>query len=276
MHILFPVLLVVAAQRNIGVEDDVQGVPAYQPAAAPLPASPATPEAMETARQRLPPKGRPWWARDWMLSVEGVTHAPMDIGILTVLETPIRLRLGFGYGWVPAAYSSLLTGIAASASGDPQVSAILNHASYQGHTFRGQIGVRPFRTLGLYADAGFARVDVDGALDLAMSGVPALEGLGGGYRAQTTMDMWLVEIGSQTKVLDSIVLGLAIGLMRTTSAQTTIVSVNGAPQSPALGLAGKAADDALKTYGYIPTITLRLGFDFLSVRSWFGGEDGHG
>jgi hypothetical protein len=270
MHALFSVLLMLAGSQVVGGPTDGQAAPVPRPGFVPLPASAARPKSVENAQQSLPHKDRQWWRKDWMLSLEGVTHAPIDVGLLTVLETPIRVRLGFGYGWVPSGYSGLLTGIAAQASSDPQVSAILNHASYQGRTFRGQIGVRPFRSLGLYADAGFARVEVDGALDLATSGIPALEGLGGGYRAQTTMDMWLMEIGAQEKLLDSIVVGVAIGLMRTSSAQTTIVSVNGAPQSPALGLAAKAADDALKTYGYIPTITLRLGFDFLSLRSWFG------
>jgi len=65
-----------------------------------------------------------------------------------------------------------------------------------------------------------------------------------------------------------VVFGFAFGLMRTFSAHTTISAVNGAPTSPALGTAAQQTDSALKSYGYVPTLTLRLGFDVLSVRSW--------
>jgi hypothetical protein len=50
--------------------------------------------------------------------------------------------------------------------------------------------------------------------------------------------------------------------------------VNGAPSSPALGQAAKAADGALKSYGYVPTVTLRLGFDVFALRSLLGARDG--
>jgi hypothetical protein len=234
-------------------------------AALPLPASAAIPEEVPTSRDKLPPRAEAHPRRDWILSVEGATHAPIDMGVLASLETPTRLRLSFGYGWVPSVYSGLLTGIAASASGDAQVGAILNHTSYQGRTFRGQAGVRPFRSLGLYADLGYARLNVDGALDLAESGVPSLQVLVGGYQAHTTVDMWLVEIGSQHEFWDSVVMGLAFGVMGTFEARTSITSENGAPTSPALGQAAKQTDAALKSYGFVPTITLRLGFDFFSL-----------
>jgi hypothetical protein len=112
---------------------------------------------------------------------------------------------------------------------------------------------------------GYARLNVDGALDLAESGVPSLQVLGGGYQAHTTVDMWLVEIGSQHEFWDSVVMGLAFGVMGTFEARTSITSENGAPTSPALGQAAKQTDAALKSYGFVPTITLRLGFDFFSL-----------
>ncbi len=241
----------------------------FAPAASRLPASAAIPEEVPTSRAKLPPRPEAHPRRDWMLSLEGVTHAPIDMGVQASLETPIRVRLSFGYGWVPSTYSGLLTGIAASASGDAQVGAILNHTSYQGRTFRGQVGVRPFRSLGLYADFGYARLSIDGSLDLAASGVPFLQALGGGYQAHTTVDMWLVEIGSQRELWDSVVMGLAFGVMGTFDASTNITSQSGAPTSPALGQAAKQTDAALKAYGFVPTITLRLGFDFFSLTPGF-------
>jgi hypothetical protein len=201
--------------------------------------------------------------RDWILSLEAVTHAPIDIGCQAFLETPIRARLSMGAGWIPSTYSGLLTSIAASASGDPLANAILNHASYSGQTFRVQAGFRPFPRLGLYGEFGYARLSVDGDLDLASSGVPALVSLGGGYQAHTTMDMWLVEIGSEDELWDRMMIGLAFGVMWTFDARTTITSVRGAPTSPVLGQAAHQAEAALKTYGVVPTLTVRLGFDFI-------------
>ena len=109
-------------------------------------------------------------------------------------------------------------------------------------------------------------MDLDGALDLANSGVPDLQSIEGGYRAHTTLDMWLVEVGSQQVLWDSLVIALGVGVMGTLDAHTSISSVHGAPTSPlALALAVGATDTALKTYGYAPMLTLRLGFDFFAI-----------
>jgi hypothetical protein len=80
-----------------------------------------------------------------MLSLEGVTHAPLDMGFQLGLETPQGIRLFGGYGWVPGAYMNLLTGIAANASGNSYARALLDVARYTGHTWRVQAGYRPFR-----------------------------------------------------------------------------------------------------------------------------------
>jgi hypothetical protein len=198
-----------------------------------------------------------------MLSFEGVTHAPVDIGVQLGLETPPGVRFSAGYGWVPGGYMNLLTGVASSASGNAYARALLDEAEYRGRTWRIQAGLRPFRAIGLYADVGYASVTAKGSLDLAASGVPALETLGGGYRATTRLDMWLFELGYQAQIADRLVLGLALGAMGTFDSTTRIASVDGAPNNKSLNDAATQADQALESYGIVPTLTLRLGFDFI-------------
>ncbi|HVY31563.1 MAG TPA: hypothetical protein VHB79_33655 [Polyangiaceae bacterium] len=202
--------------------------------------------------------------KDWLLSLEGVTHAPVDVGVQLGIETPQRLRLFGGLGWVPSGYMGLLTGIAANASGDSYAQALLEHGEYTGRTWHVQAGWRPFRALGLYGDIGYAHVSATGDLDLASSGVPQLARFGGGYTAQTRIDMWLIELGYQGEVGDRLVMALALGVMGTFSATTQINAVNGAPSNDAiLNAAATQADDALEKYGYVPTLSLRLGFDLI-------------
>jgi hypothetical protein len=202
--------------------------------------------------------------KEWMLSLEGVTHAPIDMGAQLGVETPQGLRLFGGVGWVPTGYMNLLTGIAANASGNSYAQALLEHGEYSGHTWRIQAGWRPFRAIGLYGDVGYARVSATGALDLASSGVPQLAMFGGGYEAQTRLDMWLVELGYQGEIADRVVLALALGMMGTLDATTHINAVGGAPTSNAiLTSAATQADTALEKYGFVPTLSLRLGFDLI-------------
>jgi len=202
--------------------------------------------------------------RSWMLSLEGATHAPVDVGAQLGLETPQGIRLFAGYGVVPESYMSLLTGVAASASNNAYAETLLDDASYSGHTFRVQAGLRPFRSLGLYADVGYAQLRAKGALSLASSSIPQLARLGGGYQASTRLDLWLVELGYQGELADRLVLGLALGCMGTFNATTTIAAVDGAPTNNAiLRSAATQADTALEKYGIVPTLTLRLGFDLI-------------
>ena len=200
----------------------------------------------------------------WMLSLEGVTHAPIDMGFQLGLETPQGVRLFAGYGWVPGSYMNLLTSIAANASGSPYAQTLLDDTQYAGRTWRLQAGFRPFRAIGLYADVGYAQVNANGSLDLASSSIPQLAALGGGYQAHTRLDMWLVELGYQGQIADRLVLGLALGAMGTLNSTTSITAVNGAPTNDAiLNSAATQADTALEKYGVVPTLTLRLGFDLI-------------
>jgi hypothetical protein len=93
--------------------------------------------------------------------------------------------------------------------------------------------------------------------------VPSLAGLGGGYRAHTDLDLWLFELGYQSEYKNRLVWALALGMVGTFDSRTRISPVNGAPTSPALSEVSARADSALESYGFLPTVTLRVGFDLL-------------
>src|SRR5512133_148120 len=125
VQIYYYVLSLLSALPAGGGSDDESRY--VQPPSVQLPVYTAPPEAIPNVHDRLPEKPSQRWP-GWKLSLEGVTRAPVDVGGQAVLELPFRLRILAGYGFVPNAFSGLFTGIAASASSDPQVSSVLNHA----------------------------------------------------------------------------------------------------------------------------------------------------
>lgn len=200
----------------------------------------------------------------WLLSLEGVTRIPVDVGVQAGVETPFGLRLFASYGWVPQAYIGALTGIAANATDDVRARLLLDSVDYSGHTTRITIGVRPFRRLGLYLDAGYAHVRLNAARDLPDIDIPGVVVLRGGYRATTGLDLWVAELGYQAELGRRLVLGAGVGVVGPIDAKTTITAVNGAPDDPAIRAdAVRTVDRSFERYGYVPTLTLRLGFDLI-------------
>ena len=218
----------------------------------------------EPARDELTPD-EPTLSERWMLSVEGVTHAPIDVGLQAGIETPFGLRLFGGYGWMPQTYLGFLRQVASMASGGESATrAVFESGIDSGSTFRAQIGIRPFSRVGVYLDAGYSELKLDGYIEpseISELGVPGAAD--GGYAASTTMKMWLVELGYQAMIVDRIVLGAGIGVMGTLDAETELLAVDGGAANPALDEAAGAADQLLEKYGVLPTLTLRLGLDLI-------------
>lgn len=198
----------------------------------------------------------------WLLSVEAVTHAPVDIGMQIGGETPFGLHVYAGIGWIPSSYAGLLRGIAASATSDPEARALLQQADYSGNTWRIQMGIRPFKQVGLYLDGGYSHVSFSGSANLSQSGDPTLVAIGGNYVSSTALDMWLIEIGYLGEIKNRLVIGGALGLMRARDSSTTLTRTDGA-SSPLFGALASRADSAFESYGFVPTLTLRVGFDVL-------------
>ncbi len=198
----------------------------------------------------------------WMITLEGVTRAPVDIGAQVGLETPIGLRVSAGLGWVPAAYMNLVTAAVASTTNDARAEAYLRSANYQGQSWSAQLGYRPFSRLGLYCDAGYSRLVLDGSGDVTSATYPELAGAEGHYRATTAIDLWTISVGYEIQPIDRLLLAAGLGVLGTLDAHTEAASTNPRASKTLLTDAAARFDRGLKAYGIVPTLTLRAGFDF--------------
>lgn len=198
---------------------------------------------------------------DWMLSLEGVGTAPTDVGAQVGFETPFGLRLFGGYGFMPAASLAWLRGWNVSVG---SAHATINTADASGHIFRLKAGLRPFSRLGLYLDGGYARAELDALVDVTGS-VQNVGSISGGYHAASSLDLWLFELGYQWKIENRLIVGLGVGFMGTMNARTTIKPLGAGTAADAnmLGTAQTAVNGALESYGFIPTLSLRVGFNVL-------------
>ncbi len=208
------------------------------------------------------PRERSSRERDlWMLSIEGATRAPIDIGGQVTLETPVGLRLFGGYGWVPDMYLGSILRAGASLSSDPIVASMLENGFQSGRAWRIGAGWRPFRSVGVYLDAGYARVNLRG--DLATSDIVNIPGVTGSYAIDSTLGFGFVELGYQAKIAERVVVAAGLGVTKVMSASTHATPNDGAADDPALRDATGAIDQGLEKYGYSPTLTLRLGLDLI-------------
>lgn len=250
------------------------------PSAPPPSAAPPSPEwETKTVRRRpstrslhehagrgpdAPDAASPKSSRDrdrYMLSLEGATRAPIDLGFQSTFETPVGLRLFGGFGWVPSMYLGKITGTAAAVSSDPVLGAMLESGFQSGNAWRLGAGIRPFRDVGVYLDAGYSRVSLRGAFDTSQ--VTGIAGLGGSYEVESSLGLGFLELGYQAKIAERVVLAGALGVTKVFSAKTHATAKDGAIDDPRIGEATTAVDEGLVTYGVLPTLTLRLGLDLI-------------
>ncbi len=199
------------------------------------------------------------FSKQWMLSLEGVTHAPIDLGFQAGVEFPVGLRASVGYGWVPAAYVNFLTQAAAlSVSSNPAAAALLSEGFQGGHTWRLQAGIRPFKDIGLYLEGGYVHLKLDGRVEASsVTGLP----VSGDYEATSSIGMWNLELGYQGWIGSHVVLAAGLGVTRATSATTEL---SGPGLDPALTAeATGTVDRQIEDNGVLPTLTLRFGFDLI-------------
>jgi hypothetical protein len=256
---------------------DTAAIPATStpppPEPAPPPSAPATPGSPYELPATAPPnqapggagpavdrgdareKERERAAEAWLLSLEGYTTVPVDVGGRVTFETPFRLRLSAAYGIVPGAYFGLVNdAVEASGAYDSFGADFVEASLDDGHVWRAMIGLRPVGPL--YFDVGYAQIGLAGGLQLDQFD----------YSIDTTIHMWTAEFGLQGQVADHLVLALGVGVMKTFAADSRVAANFELGNS---SIARAFTDDAvreydhkLEEYGIVPTVTLRIGWDF--------------
>ena len=195
-----------------------------------------------------------------MLSLEGVAHAPIDVGFQAGLELPFRLRVFAGFGFMPAEW---ITGFLAQMTNDSRAEAVLDLPSYRGTIWRAQVGYRPFRKLGLYFGGGYARATVHGSFVLPDTLLGEDVGANGSYTVDSSLDIWLLEAGYEWQIAHRAVLAAGLGVMSTFNADTHVSASGDAPRSSEFVTGARRANDAIERYGTLPFFTLRAGVDLL-------------
>ena len=226
--------------------------PYETPAAAPAPAAGSDPavDRRDHAKEERERAGE-----NWMFAIEGYTTAPVDIGGRVTFETPFRLRLSGAYGIVPGGYFGLVNGaVEASGAYDSFGADNVEATLDDGQVWRAMIGLRPVG--GLYFDAGYARIGLAGNLQADQFR----------YAIDTTLHMWTAEIGFQGQVGDHLLIAIGAGVMKTFSANSVVDPEFALGNTELARLFTQDAvmeyDRRLEEYGIVPTVTLRIGWDF--------------
>jgi hypothetical protein len=254
-----PTYTVAAAAVPPPAPEPPSGPPAqvspYESPATATPAGPPPSANPALDRRDRAEKERERAADAWMLAFEGYTTAPVDIGGRVTFETPFRLRLSGAYGIVPGAYFGLVNDAVEESGAYDSFGADSVEASLgDGHVWRAMIGMRPVG--GLYLDAGYAQIALSGGLQLDQFN----------YSIDTTIHMWTAEIGYQGDIADHLVVALGLGVMKTFSADSAVLA-NFELGNTAIGRSitedgVQEYESKLEQYGIIPTVSLRIGWDF--------------
>lgn len=206
------------------------------------------------------------------LSLEAVTRLPLDIGAQVRLQTSTWFRLSAGAGFVPEAYVSVVNDTLRDANLYNSITAAAVSSAFEsGLTYNFRVGIRPSPNGGIYLDAGYAHTSLDGEFDLSSMLRGQGQRLPGAadakYQLQTSLDMLMFELGWEGNIGKRMLLGIGLGLMATLDAKTDVSGGEGGLATTALKeIAAEAAttlDSNLTQYGYLPTLTLRLGADLL-------------
>jgi hypothetical protein len=198
-----------------------------------------------------------------MLSLEAVTNAPVDVGGRVTFEAPFRVRLSAGFGVVPSFYLGLVNGAIQRTGAYDMMFGQAGSGAYDGGSaWRAQIGVRPFKNSGFYIDGGYSMVNLSGRVaGPIVAGLPSVS-----LDLETRLHTWLIEIGFQGQVADRMVLGFGLGVLGTIAASTSASTSRTIATRAAKPIAQDAVssfDRRIEQYGYVPTATLRVGYDLL-------------
>jgi hypothetical protein len=220
--------------------------------------------------------GRSAAAEPWRVDLGGGTDVPIDVGANVRVESPSRLRLAAGLGWLPGAYVDTINTVLVGVNAYGQSTADLIRASIKNSLIvRAQVGFRPWPARGFYGEAGYGLIALGGTTTAGAliadatgktpppppPGAPPIA-----FDVGSRLHMIDVEAGWEHPLRDDLIVRLALGGAFTIASSTTITPTS-APRDPAAGRAftdaGAAYLDHIYTsYVFTPVVTIALAYRF--------------
>jgi len=146
-------------------------------------------------------------ASGWHLNGEVFTTAPVEVGGAVQLETPGRFRLTTSLGVLPNTYIDAAHDLAVGAEVyDAQTAAFISNSLKSSLIWRAHAGWRPFPSLGLYVEGGYALMNIGGGVattDVVEAVIgQSISGDYGAFNVDATFHMVDAEIGWQVHFWD--------------------------------------------------------------------------
>lgn len=203
------------------------------------------------------------------------TDAPLAVNLRADLELPGRLRVMASGGFTPGPYLDAFNAIVTATAGSQTDGGFSGVRLTSGTSWRVHAGWRPAPNAGLLLMGGYGRVDLRGevsarALITSVTGlappanVPEATGM---YDVAATLHTLNAEIGWEFLFFgDRLALMTAVGFMGTVDSRTAITprfSSTTPGAADARRNAQDAIDQVLRSYAFLPTFSLSLGYRFL-------------
>jgi hypothetical protein len=198
------------------------------------------------------------------VGVAARTDVPLFVGAEAMLEhRSTRLRLTAAVGALPSSYARLVNSAVSGAGAyDSRVANALDETMTSGFAWNAHLGFRPFADHGLLLEVGYASATFAASGDaqsLVSGGFSSPAGVDTSFKLSSHLQMVDLRVGWEWVVADHMLIQASGGLSRVVGAST---SLDSALAQNALGTSTADLDSAFRRYGYIPTVSLAVGYRF--------------
>lgn len=198
------------------------------------------------------------------VGVAARTDAPLFVGAEAMLEhRATRLRLTAAVGAMPSSYARLVNSAVSGAGAyDSRVANALDETMTSSFAWNVHAGFRPFEDHGLLLELGYASATIAASGDaqsLVSGGFANPTGIDTTFKLSSHLQMVDLRIGWEWVIEDHLLIQASGGLSRVVGASS---SLDSALAQNALGTSTADLDSAFRRYGYIPTVSLAVGYRF--------------
>ena len=229
----------------------------------------AAEDVKQEAKQETPSR-----QEGWKFRLEANTDFPLGVGGRVAAVSPWRLYLTTSVDVLLPAYVQAGNGIATAAGlYDQRKADFIENAVKNSVAWRTHLGWQPFATSGFYVEAGYGLLALGGQTnpEEALTSLLYLDPPGGEaterqYRVRALVHQLDLELGWRWKLAEHWSLRAGLGGTVTLDSNSRVEPQEGPGDSLLVEAFSRLAENKIDTtferYGYLPTLSLSVGYTF--------------